>query len=234
MVIPGHMGGISQFWLHIQNPLKIWCQDMHRGAHMVSLWVNLILELWCQNSCSKGHRPDMKVPSSDPESTHQIGLDYVKIMWFGEGRLMSSMPSIDLAVAIAVGQLWIFQVWILNLLNNGSRYKFNHSIQKRSPNTHFSHHYWSSHIGRRGENFEFPHSNLDSPPKTSLDASWNIPIREHFLTPFQKSNHHFGCSTCYRLNQTFLFVDSESPQNLSLDTSQTVPNRGGQISHELV
>ena len=40
----------------------------------------------------------MEVPSPDPE---QIGLDYVEIMQFEGGHLMSSsMPSIDLTVAI--------------------------------------------------------------------------------------------------------------------------------------
>jgi len=56
-----------------------WTQKTYRPTYVVSLWVNLILGLEYYNICSKSDRPDMKIPSSDPESAHQIGPDDI---WF--------------------------------------------------------------------------------------------------------------------------------------------------------
>jgi hypothetical protein len=73
---------------------------------VVSLLVNLILGLEYQNICSKGDRPDMKIPSSDPPSVHQIGPDNV-LMTSVRGCYTMFFPiaQINLIVAEAIGQL---------------------------------------------------------------------------------------------------------------------------------
>ena len=72
---------------------------------MVSLLVNLILGLEYQNIHSKGDKPDMNIPSSDPPSVHQIGPDDV-LMTSVRGCYMMSFPIalINLIVAEAIGQ----------------------------------------------------------------------------------------------------------------------------------
>ena len=50
MVIAGHTGRILKFWLQILNHLEIWVQKIYRSAHIMLLWVNLILGLEYQNS----------------------------------------------------------------------------------------------------------------------------------------------------------------------------------------
>jgi len=116
MHLSAHMGGIWWFWLHIWNLLKIWTQKTYRPTYVVSLWVNLILGLEYWNIHSKGNRPDMKIPSSDPPSAHQIGPDDV-LMTSVEGCYTISflITQINLIVAEAIGQLWRFCVQILNL-----------------------------------------------------------------------------------------------------------------------
>jgi hypothetical protein len=89
MVIAGHTGKIPQFWLEILNPLKIWVQKIYRPAHLTSLWVNLILGSEHWNSYNMCYKPDIKIPILDPESTHQIGPNYIWIKSFGRGHLMS-------------------------------------------------------------------------------------------------------------------------------------------------
>ena len=135
MHLPGHTDGIWWFWFHIWNLLKIWTQKTYRPTYVVSLWVNLIqgLEYW--NIHNKGDKPDMKIPSSDPPSAHQIGPDDV-LMTSVRGYYTMSFPIalINLIVAEAIGQLWRFCVQILNLRKkNESRHRLNHSIQRRSP-----------------------------------------------------------------------------------------------------
>ena len=117
MHLSGRTGGIWGFWLHIQNLLKIWTQKTYRPTYVVSLWVNLILGLKYWNIHSKGDRPDMKIPSSDPPSVHQIGPDDVLMTSVGRCYMMScQIALINLNVAEAIGQLWRFRVQILNLL----------------------------------------------------------------------------------------------------------------------
>ncbi len=70
----------------ILNLLEIWAQMIYGSSHMGSLVVNLILGSDHQNGCIKGYRPDMKIPSSDPESAHQIGLDGIWFMSFRGGN----------------------------------------------------------------------------------------------------------------------------------------------------
>jgi hypothetical protein len=84
--LAGHTGEIWWFWCQIQNLLKNWTQEMYRPTYVVSLWVNPILGLEYQNIHSKGDRSDMKIPSSDPESAHQIGPDDIWFMSFGGGN----------------------------------------------------------------------------------------------------------------------------------------------------
>ena len=73
---------------------------------MVSLSVNLILGLKYQNIYSKGDRPDMKIPSSDTPSVHQIGPDDVLMTSVGRCYTMSfSIAQINQIVAEAIGQL---------------------------------------------------------------------------------------------------------------------------------
>ena len=117
MHLSGCTGGIWWFWLHIWNLLKIWTQKTYRPTYVVSLWVNLILGLEYWNIHSKGDRPDMKIPSSDPPSAHQIGPDDVLKTSVG-GCYMMSFPlaQINLIVADAISQPWRFCVQILNLL----------------------------------------------------------------------------------------------------------------------
>ena len=67
------MGGIWWFWFQIWNLLEIWTQKTYRTTYVVSFLVNLILKLEYQNICNKSNRSDMKIPSSDHESAHQIG-----------------------------------------------------------------------------------------------------------------------------------------------------------------
>ena len=86
MHLSDHTGGIWWFWLHIWNPLEIWSQKTYRPTYVVSLWVNPILGLKYWNIHSKGNRPDMKIPSSDPESAHQIGPDDIWFMSFRGGN----------------------------------------------------------------------------------------------------------------------------------------------------
>jgi hypothetical protein len=99
------MGGIWWFWPHIHNLLKIWTQKTYRPTYVVSLWVNLILGLKYWDIHSKGDRPDMKIPSSDPPSVHQIGSDDV-LMTSVRGCYMMSIliALINLIVAEAIGQ----------------------------------------------------------------------------------------------------------------------------------
>jgi hypothetical protein len=93
MDLAGHTGGIWWFWYQILNLLKIWTQETYRPTYVVPLWVNPILGLEYQNIHSKSDRPDMKMPSSDPESAHQIGPDDIWFMSFGGGDLTPSRCS---------------------------------------------------------------------------------------------------------------------------------------------
>jgi len=93
MALAGHMGKILKFWLQILNLLEIWAQMIYGSSHMSSPLVNLILGLEHRNGCIKGYRPDMKMPSSNPESTHQIGPDDIWFMSFKGGNLTSSWCS---------------------------------------------------------------------------------------------------------------------------------------------
>jgi hypothetical protein len=116
MHLPGHTDGIWWFWFHIWNLLEIWTQKTYRPTYVVSLWVNLILGLEYRNIHSKGDKLDMKIPSSDPPSAHQIGTDDVLMTSVGRCYTMSfPIALINLIVAEAIGQLWRFRVQILNL-----------------------------------------------------------------------------------------------------------------------
>jgi len=171
MHLSGHTGGIWWFWLHIWNLLEIWTQKTYRPTYVASLWVNLILGLEYQNIYSKGDRPDMKIPSSDPPSVHQIGPDDVLMTSVGGCYTMSCLiAQINLIVAFATVQLWRFHVQILNLLKKTLLDRLNNSIWRRSPNPHFSHHHWFSYIGSYSENFTFLCSDMDSPQKISPDT----------------------------------------------------------------
>ncbi len=86
MDLVGHTGKILKFWLQILNPLEIWAQMIYGSSHTGSLVVNLILGLYHRNGCIKGYRPDMKIPSSDPESAHQIGPNDIWFMSFRGGN----------------------------------------------------------------------------------------------------------------------------------------------------
>ena len=74
MTLAGHTGKILKFWLQIQNLFEIWAQMII--IYRLTL-VNLILGLENQNGHIKGYRPEMKIHFSNPESAHQIGLDYI-------------------------------------------------------------------------------------------------------------------------------------------------------------
>jgi hypothetical protein len=93
MAVTGHTGKFLKFWLQILNLLEIWAQMIYGSSHVGSLWVNLILGLEYRNCCIKGYRQDMKIPSSDPESAHQIGPDDIWFMSFREGNLTPSWCS---------------------------------------------------------------------------------------------------------------------------------------------
>ena len=86
MAFASHTGKVLKFWPQILNLLEIWAQMMYGSSHVGSLLVNLILGLELWNGCIKGYRPGMKIPSSDPESAHQIGPDDIWFMSFGEGN----------------------------------------------------------------------------------------------------------------------------------------------------
>ena len=86
MALAGHTHNILKFWLQILNLLEIWAQMIYGSSHVGSLWVNLILGLEHSNGCIQGYRPDMKIPSSDPESAHQIGPDDILFMSFRGGN----------------------------------------------------------------------------------------------------------------------------------------------------
>ena len=58
---------------------------------MGSPLVNLILGLEHQNGCIKGHRQDVRMPSSYPESAHQLGPDNIWFKSFRGGDLMSQI-----------------------------------------------------------------------------------------------------------------------------------------------
>ena len=89
MALAGHTVRILKFWLQILNLLEIWARMIYGSSHVGSLWVNLILGLEHWNGCIKGYRPDMKIPFSDPDSTHQIGPDDIWFMLFRGGDLTS-------------------------------------------------------------------------------------------------------------------------------------------------
>jgi hypothetical protein len=166
MHLSSHTGGIWWFWHHIWNLLKIWTQKTYRPTYVVLLWVNLILGLEYQNIHSKGDRPDMKIPSSDPPSAHWIGPDDVLMTSVGGCYMMSfRIALINLIIAEAIDQLWRFCVQILNLHKKKSRHRLNHSISRRSSNLHFSHHHWFCYIGSYSENFMFLCSDMNSPQK---------------------------------------------------------------------
>jgi len=93
MALAGHTGNILKIWPQILNLLEIWAQIVYRSSHMGTLLVNLILGLDYRNGCIKGYRPDMKIPSSDPESAHQIGPNDIWFMSFRGGNLNPSWCS---------------------------------------------------------------------------------------------------------------------------------------------
>jgi len=86
MDLAGHTVEILKFWLQILNLLEIWVQMIYGSSHMGSLVVNLILGSDHQNGCIKGYRPDMKIPSSDPGSAHQIDHNDMWFMSFRGGN----------------------------------------------------------------------------------------------------------------------------------------------------
>jgi len=100
VALAGHTDKVLKFWQQILNLLEIWAQMIYGPSHVGSLWVNLILGLEHQNGCIKGYRPDMKIPSSDPESAHQIGPDDIWFMSFGRGNLTPSWCSYRSAMKI--------------------------------------------------------------------------------------------------------------------------------------
>ena len=91
MVIAGHTGRILKFWLQILNHLEIWVQKIYRSAHIMLLWVNLILRLEYKNCYNVSYKLDIKIPISNPESSHQIGPDSIRIKSFGGGHVMCSL-----------------------------------------------------------------------------------------------------------------------------------------------
>jgi len=63
---------------------------IYESSHRGSLLVNLILGLEHQNGCIEGYRPDIRMPSSYPESAHQIGPDDIWFVSFRGGNLTIS------------------------------------------------------------------------------------------------------------------------------------------------
>ena len=113
-------------------------------------------------------------------------------------------------------------------LKNGSRPKLN------QPNWRTFSDFCLSWLwnGAYSQNFKFPSSDSWPPKNLGLDASWMKQIGEG--QPLLVPKHHFRYSTCYRMNQTSLFWYSESPWRTGPSASQTIPIRGGQISHEQI
>jgi len=66
---------------------------IYGSSHMSSLFVNLILGLEDRNGFIKGYKPDIKIPFSAFDSTHQIGPDYIWLMLYGWCHLkMATWP----------------------------------------------------------------------------------------------------------------------------------------------
>jgi hypothetical protein len=156
---------------------------MYRGLPVRPLLSDPFLGLEHWNSCSKGYRPDMKIPYLDPWSTLKTGPDDTQIISFGGGHLtLSSAPWTILAVSQAIGQLWGFRLDILTLLKKWVQAQIEPSklgnVTQPFPYTHPGY----GCMGTHNENFKFPSSDLDSPWKMGLDTSWTIPIGEHCLT----------------------------------------------------
>ena len=78
---------------------------------------NPVLGFKNQNTYSKSHGPDMKIPSSDSESPPKAGSDDIYIIPFGGGHLtFSSAPWIILDITKDTEQISTFCVQIQNLL----------------------------------------------------------------------------------------------------------------------
>ena len=138
---------------------------------------------------------------------------------------------IDLPVAWATGQLWT-RFWISS--KNQSKHRLNHSIWKRSPNPHFGHHHWSSHIGSYSESFMILCSDMDSPQKNWSRHKSNLSIQRRSPNPHFSHHHWSSHIWSYSENLMILWSDMDSPQKTGLDTSQTIPFGGGHpilISH---
>jgi hypothetical protein len=137
--------------------------------------VNLILGLEHWNGCIKGHRADMKIPSSDPESAHQIGPNNIWFMSFRGGHPTPSWCSklIWLKHELQVSyEDFVSRLWISS--QNKSRYKLNHPKRSWSYFPILCSYHRSSHIRCYNENFKFSCPDSESPHKTSLDTSWTI------------------------------------------------------------
>jgi len=152
---------------------------------MGSLVVNLILGLYHRNGCIKGYRPDMKIPSSDPESAHQIGPNDIWFMSFrggnptplGVSNWFTCSMGYSSATKILFGGFWISS-------EIKSRYKSNHPKRSCSYFLILCSYHWSSHIRCYNGNFKFPCPDSESPQKTSLDTSWTIPNGAGHISQF--------------------------------------------------
>ena len=176
MALAGHTHNILKFWLQILNLLEIWAQMIYGSSHMGSLLVNLIVGLDHHNGCIKGYRPDMKIPSSDPESAHQIGPNDIWFMSFRGGNLTLSWCSKFIYVWHGLQfsyKDFVCRLWISSEIK--SRYKSNHPKRSWSYFLILCNYHWSSHIRCYNGNFKFPCSYSESPQKTSPDTSQTIP-----------------------------------------------------------
>jgi len=163
MAVAGHTGGNWKFWPQIRNLLEIWAQMIYESSHMGSLLVNLILGLEHQNGCIKGYRPDIRMPSSYPESAHQIGLDDIWFVSFRGGNLTISWCS--KLTCLQHGLQVSYEDFVSRFRissKNKSRCKSDHPKWSWSYFPILCNYHWSSHIRCYNGNFKFLSSDSES------------------------------------------------------------------------